>query len=143
MNCPRCACPNEADARFCKNCGTPMYYYPPVNNPAMPPQSYAAFPQQATDPTIRYFIILLSYDLLRSIWWLVFTRFIIPVVTSSEHFDRISTLYSISNWLTSGTAFVLTFIFAGLCKNRAAKIFLFCYGGLSLLIFLVMMYMKG
>jgi hypothetical protein len=140
MNCQQCNCPNEHNARFCKNCGTLLNYNLQPSNPYLNTNANYSSSElvPAVEPTLKYFYILCSYDLFRTFMWLILTKVVTPALTetSGSFSKRLSLMYDIYGWLFDLILWILVISFAVVVKNRSAKTFIIIYGIISFLLFL-------
>ncbi|CAN5323388.1 hypothetical protein BH11BAC7_BH11BAC7_12200 [soil metagenome] len=137
MNCQQCNCPNEPDARFCKNCGTILNYNLQPSNPYLHTNYPGLTPDAPVqnEPTLKYFYILLSFDVFRTFLWLIINVVFIRVWQKSSS-DNFSWIYEVYSWGMNIILVILIILFAVLIKNKSAKIFIILYGVISLLLVL-------
>lgn len=137
MNCQQCNCPNQPDARFCKNCGTILNYNLQPSNPYLHTNYLGLTPDAPVqnEPTLKYFYILLSFDIFRSFLWLIINVVFIRVWQKSSS-DNFSWIYEVYSWGMNIILVILIILFAVLIKNKSAKIFIILYGVISLLLVL-------
>lgn len=136
MNCQQCKCPNPPDARFCKNCGILLNYNLQASNPYLHTNSLGLAPiaPEANEPTLKYFYILLSFDVFRTFLWLIINKiFVRQMLESSDH-NRFSMIFDIYNWSMNIILAILIITFAVLVKYNTARIFIILYGAVSLLL---------
>ncbi|MEO5642054.1 MAG: hypothetical protein ABIQ40_10170 [Bacteroidia bacterium] len=87
------------------------------------------------EPTLKYFYILLSFDIFRSFLWLIINVVFIRVWQKSSS-DNFSWIYEVYSWGMNIILVILIILFAVLIKNKSAKIFIILYGVISLLLVL-------
>jgi len=137
MNCQQCNCPNPPDARFCKNCGVLLNYNFQTANPYLHTNSLGLTPvaSEAAEPSLKYFYILLGFDVFRSFVWLIVNKILNRLMRESSDFgSSFSKFYDIYNIAMNLILVVLVITFAVLVKNKSARLFIILYGAASLLL---------
>ena len=120
MQCLRCNTDNEEGARFCKNCGTDLWYKPA-----------AAVKDNGASQSMMYVLILLGWDYFKAIGWLLVRK-----LSTVADFTRLSLIYNVTNWIFDGVSLVLLIVFSILVKNNTARIFLIIFTVLHFLLML-------
>lgn len=137
MNCQQCNCPNPPDARFCKNCGILLNYNLQASNPYLHANSLGLAPvvTETNEPSLKYFYILLSFDVFRSFVWLILNKVLNRLMRESSDFGTgFANIYDIYNISMNLILVVLIITCAVLAKNKSARLFIILYGAASLLL---------
>lgn len=109
MNCPNCNTPNEAGAKFCRNCGTELVTAKPANKDHI------------------YLLTIIGWEYLQTLFWTVFRKWILPnccKVDDVTDYDLISRIYKITGWVTDAITIIMLVAFAAMARNNVVKILL-------------------
>lgn len=121
MNCPNCNTPNDAGARFCKNCGGGLAYKP-VATPA------------GLGNDITYLLVLLGWELFSYLTWFVVGRIIVPHALRNDNLSNnaVADLYRGTGWTLDIISLLMLIVFSVLVKSNTARIFLVVFAVLRL-----------
>lgn len=146
MNCQQCNCPNQLDARYCKNCGTLLNYNLQPSNPYLYADSYNPAPnaEPANEPSLKYFYIILYFGIFCNLISLLINKIVVPaIMDSSRGFgETMSLVYGIFGWSTTILNAILITLCAVLVKNKSARTFFIIYAIISVILFLAFRFWK-
>lgn len=109
MDCLKCNTVNSDEAKFCKNCGTDLYYATPVINNGNLEQS------------LKYVLIVFGWHYVGFVIW-TFINAVVAKYYRENNATGIGDLYKYTEWFISGTTILLLLVFALIVKNKLARV---------------------
>jgi hypothetical protein len=110
MNCLHCNAPNEAGAKFCKNCGAGLPYAPPV-----------AATMKKND--VAFLTAYIGWHFLTFLIYTCINKIVIPKIIRKETSFEIDNLYKRLDWVLSGIDIAFLIVLIIFLKSQFARLF--------------------
>ncbi|MBS1662797.1 MAG: zinc ribbon domain-containing protein [Bacteroidetes bacterium] len=149
MICPNCNTSNTEEARFCKNCGSPLPVAQTVAaSVAMAPAASASAVAAATQPigapvlaargrvsspatpdssqSVNILLILLSVEAFFSLIWFIIQKVVVPMIIKNDY-SSISTIYKYCGWVIQSIVILGYIACSIIVKDNRVRTFLLIF----------------
>jgi hypothetical protein len=128
MNCVQCSSTLSNTDNFCRNCGSPLKYAPPVRKN-----------MDDDNQALTLLLVYMCWSFFMALVYLLLNKFALRSASSMS----IGKIYDIMGWFSQVTNFLLLLVFSIIVKSNRVRTFLIIFTAIELLLIIGYRLMKN